>query len=346
MTAATDGIGAAAAPSFSVVVPAHQAAALVGRCLAALVEAGFPPEEILVVDDGSTDGTGEAAAAHGVRVMRHDGALGPARARNAGAAAVQSEILVFVDADVVIHPGARDRLGRHFRDQPELVAVFGSYDDSPESPRPVSLYRNLLHHHVHQTGQPEAETFWTGFGAVRRGAFEAQGGFDPAWQDIEDVEFGLRLRAAGGRIRLDRGLLCRHLKDWTLRSMFRTDWKGRALPWSRLLLEGRAMAGDLNLSRRHRLSGALTALLPVGLLAGVAAPALLWSVPAILAAFVALNAGFLRLLARRRGPALALRSVGYHLAHYAAADLGYLEARIGRMLSGAWRGAPPAPGAT
>lgn len=335
--------GTGTPPTFAVVVPAHDAAAEIAPCLRALTASGFGAGEILVVDDGSRDGTGDAARAEGVRVLRHPRALGPALARNAGAAATDSDVILFVDADVVVHPGARDRLAAFFAGHPDHDAIFGSYDDSPGSRGAVGIYRNLLHHWVHQTSRSEAQTFWAGFGAVRRDAFLAVGGFDPAWS-IEDVELGLRLRQRGGRIRLERTLLCKHLKDWTLRSMVRTDWKVRAVPWARLLLERRTATGDLNLSFAHRLSGAITALIVLTLAIGIAVPPALALVPALLIGFAAANAPFLRFLARRRGWGFAARSLGYHLLHYAAADLGYLEARLGRALRGPATSRPPSSG--
>ena len=100
-------------------------------------------------------------------------------------------------------------------------------------------FRNLLHHHVHQTGAGPAETFWTGLGAVRRDAFSAVGGFDedalPA-----PVDRGHRARPpavrAGGRLRLDPTIQGTHLKRWTLRSMLWTDFARRGVPWVALQL--------------------------------------------------------------------------------------------------------------
>lgn len=321
-------------PSLMVVVPAHQAAAELAQCLDGLFGAGFGRDEVLVVDDGSRDGTGDVARAIGVRVLRHDVALRPARARNAGVRATQSDVIVFVDADVVVHPGARDHILRFFREEPGYVALIGSYDDAPAAPRWVSRYRNLLHHFVHQTGNPEAATFWTGFGAVRRRAFDEAGGLDPAWENIEDVEFGMKLVERGGRIRLDATLLCKHLKDWTLGSMFRTDWKGRAVPWSRLLQRRRARTGDLNLSRTHQTSAAAVALLVGSLLLVPVLPHSLWLAAAALALFLAINARFLCLLARQGGPGFALVSVFYHATHYAAALLGFVQVAATRGRKG------------
>ena len=320
--AAIRGVGEG--PSLAVVVPAHHAADTVGRCLDGLAAAGFAPKEILVVDDGSPDGTGAIARARGVGVIRNDTPQRPARARNAGVAAVTAEVVVFVDADVVVHPDARARLLARFRADPELAAVFGSYDDDPPAPTLVGRYRNLLHHHVHQVSRTEAATFWTGFGAVRRSAYRRLGGLDPAWENIEDVEFGLRLSAAGGRIRLDPGLQATHLKTWTLRSMVLTDMIGRARPWTRLLRAGRAATGDLNTALSHRISAGAVALGGLGLLAAPAAPLALVLAGAGAGAFVAANRRFLVFLGRRHGWGFALACVPVHALHYAAAIAGYL----------------------
>jgi glycosyltransferase involved in cell wall biosynthesis len=313
--------------SIAVIVPAHQAVNELGQCLDGLFAAGFAHNEITVVDDGSRDGTGDVARAAGVHVLRNASALRPARARNAGVAATESDILVFVDADVVLHPGARDRIAAFFRDEPGYVALIGSYDDDPAAPRWVSRYRNLLHHHVHQTGNREASTFWTGIGAVHRAAFDAAGGLYPVWENIEDVEFGFRLIEQGGRIRLDPALQGKHLKDWTLSGMFRTDWKGRALPWTRLLRQRRARTGDLNLSIAHQISAAAVVVAAVSVMLVPFVPGMIWVALAAAAMFVTANARLLRLLASRGGPAFAVAAAFFHAVHYIAALAGYLEGR-------------------
>ncbi len=51
-------------------------------------------------------------------------------------------------------------------EEPDLAAVFGSYDDEPAAPNFLSQYKNLFHHFVHQQGSAEASTFWSGCGAI------------------------------------------------------------------------------------------------------------------------------------------------------------------------------------
>ena len=78
---------------------------------------------------------------------------------------------LFVDADVVMPPGGLGLIAEDFRRDPELAAVFGSYDDTPAWTTFISQYKNLMHHYVHQTSSESAATFWAGCGAVRKTVF-------------------------------------------------------------------------------------------------------------------------------------------------------------------------------
>jgi GT2 family glycosyltransferase len=278
------------------VVPATDAPATLDRCVRAIKAAKSPPEELIVVRDATGPG--------------------PAAARNQGASSATGDLIVFVDADVLVHEDAFKRICDAFERDPALTAVFGSYDDAPEDSGAVSGFRNLLHHHVHQTGEGDATTFWAGLGAVRREAFAEAGGFDSdryPEASIEDIELGTRLSAAGGLLRLDPEIQGTHLKRWTLGEMIRTDYRRRGLPWARLMLRSGAVPRTLNLSWRHRLSAGAT-------LVGAISLALRRPRAAALAVLsvIALNAGFYRLLLRRRGASQTAAAVPLHLIHHLA----------------------------
>jgi len=190
----------------SVIVPAYRAGNLLPASLEAIAASRFPPGEVIVVIDGEEDESmAQAARSRGARVLTLPRRVGPGGARNAGARAAGGRILIFIDADVCVAPEAIGRLVSALEESPEIDAAFGSYDASPPRANFVSQYRNLLHHYVHQQGQPKAQTFWAGLGAIRREAFEAMEGFDAKRYprpSIEDIELGERLRSAGRRVRL------------------------------------------------------------------------------------------------------------------------------------------------
>ena len=317
----------------SVIVPVYDDAANVAECVRALTIVA-PDAELIVVDDGSTDDSAAVAARAGARVVRQASNAGAAAARNAGARAAAGEILVFVDADVVAAPDAVARLVAILHADPDVAAVFGSYDDRPRAPGLVSQYRNLLHHFVHQHGAHDASTFWAGLGAVRRTAFDLVGGFDPRVRGIEDIELGYRLRAKGFRIRLDPRIQGTHLKRWTLGSVLRTDAFMRALPWSRLLVAGRAPLDHLNVTTSQRASAALVLLAVAAAALAALVPGLGTVSAALLLAVVALNRRLFAFFARVRGPAFAVATVPLVLLYYVESGLAYawawLERRLGR----------------
>ena len=306
----------------TVIIPAYQAGHYLDRCLSAVLAAGFDRSEIMVVDDGSTDGSGKIIAEYKIRCLRNETPQGAAAARNLGAAQTDSDILIFIDADIVIHPMTRQQILDKFAQDQTLTALFGSYDDAPAAPGLVSQYRNLLHHHVHQQFSGQIHSFWTGIGAVRRDTFSELGGFDTNWDMMEDVEFGLRLPT--DKTMLVPNIMGTHLKEWTLWSMFQCDLWDRAVPWTRLLKSRRAEVGKLNLSRTHQLSAICIGLFCLSLLLSIPAPISLIITFSALVGFLAINVDLWRLLYRVGGLRLMIPSVLFHAVHYGAALTGYL----------------------
>jgi glycosyltransferase involved in cell wall biosynthesis len=314
-----------ATPLVSVIVPVHDGAATLPMSLAAVRASELPADqlELIVVDDASSDETAEVAARYADRVIRLAAPPhGPAHARNRGSEIARAEVLVFVDADVCVHPDALDRLRAAFEAEPDVVAAFGCYDTHPPAPGLVSQYRNLVHHYVHWRHAGDADTFWAGLGAVRRGEFLAVGGFDerryPRPQ-IEDIELGYRLRALGGRIVLDPAVRGTHLKRWTLRQVVRSDVLDRGVPWMRLLLERRSVgAGTLNIRLGERAFTVLTVAGTALILSGALARStpLLAVGLACLLLVLAGNAHLLRWFAQVRGPGFAAAVVPLRLLYY------------------------------
>lgn len=194
-----------ATQTVSVVVPARDAAATIGRTLACLAaQRGAPAHETIVVDDGSADATAEIAERAGARVIR--GAHGgPAAARNAGAAAARAPLLAFTDADCYPTPGwlaagvaaLADADLVQGRVEPEPGAELGPFDRTLRIERERGLYEtaNLL---------------------VRRELFERLGGFED-WLPArvgkplaEDVWLGWRARRAGARTAFSADALVHH----------------------------------------------------------------------------------------------------------------------------------------
>ena len=340
-------------PRLSVVLPLYQGRAFLDRVLPPLLAARDAGDllEVLIVDDGSTDGGPEFCAELGLSVFPawekqcsddSIGGTGPGRpggpgaARNVGATHARGDVLFFVDADVVLHADAVALVRRAFAEDRSLSALFGSYDATPAHRGWISQYRNLLHHWTHQQGDEEAGTFWAGCGAVRREVFERLGGFDVArfpTSSIEDIELGMRIVDDGGRIRLRKDLLSTHLKRWSFVGMVTTDVLRRALPWSRLLLE-RGGGGDLNVSGSERRRAALACLLWASLCVAPWRPEVLWLSGLLVMLVWFEGRGFYALVLRSAGLGPFVTALVLHPLYYGYATATYAYCLLASLVRG------------
>jgi mycofactocin system glycosyltransferase len=171
-----------------------------GEELAPLVATLAAEGPVIVVDDGSSDGSAERAAAAGARVLSHPTTRGPAAARNAGLAAAETELVAFLDADCEVTPGWRRGLAGLLAADPDLALV---------APRVRSLPGNSALAHYEETASPldlgpdaslvdprRRVTYLPSAALLgRRDALVASGGFDESLRYGEDVDLVWRLLA-------------------------------------------------------------------------------------------------------------------------------------------------------
>lgn len=316
------------------VMPVREGLRYLQHSLVALLEGSGPAlDEVIVVDDGMSAESRQLAHDRGVRIVPSGGSgVGPARARNVGVEHARNAIVLFVDADVVLHPGAVELVAEAFAD-PRTTAVFGSYDDSPPDASYASQYMNLRHHFGHRVPSDDAKTFWSGIGAVRVADFRSVGGFDAQGYprpSIEDIDLGRRLRAAGGRIRRMPGIRGTHLKRWTLAQVVKVDIFDRAIPWTQLMLRYPGAFDDLNVGGAERLKALLALAFSASLVAALFGALPVW-VPAVLlvGAFIS-NRELATLFLKRRGPAFMCAGLLLHQLyyHYSAAVFVCCSARF------------------
>jgi glycosyltransferase involved in cell wall biosynthesis len=251
-------------PFISVIVPVYNGSKHIGQCLDTLKDSSYENYEIILVDDASTDDTPEILERKNFRSLRLSQRSGPAAARNQGAQIAKGEILLFIDSDILVKQDTISRVASDFNNNRGIVAVFGSYDDTPAPPDFLSQFRNLFHHFIHQDSNEEAKTFWAGCGAIYKEIYFKLGGFNRhryTRASIEDIELGISLSNMGYKILLDKELQVKHLKHWSWLNWLKIDVIHRAVPWSRLILELGAIPQDLNLKISHRISAFFVGLL-------------------------------------------------------------------------------------
>lgn len=186
--------------SVSVVIPAYNARTYLQEAVASVLRQSVPPVEILIVDDGSTDGTlalaRDMAAQHPwITVLtRPNGGSGAAR--NTGLAQVSGEFVLFLDSDDRLHDNAiRDHLAA-FADRPGAVMVFGAYDsidaqgalrNSGATPVADVTLEDLALRVIPIPSQS----------MYRKAAIDKIGGYNERFRQSQDVDLHLRLARTG-----------------------------------------------------------------------------------------------------------------------------------------------------
>lgn len=178
----------------SVIIPAYNEAQKIARCLDAPLQAQKEHFwEIIVVDDGSTDGTGNLAETMGARVIKLPENRGVAAARNAGAALAQGDFLIFLDADIVAPLETLYTLVNYLITHPDIHTA-GACPGENLSTNWSSRYLRFLgqwYIRNHVRDHVQVSCFPSECGIVRRPVFEQLGGFPETHGGVGIEEFAL-----------------------------------------------------------------------------------------------------------------------------------------------------------
>lgn len=192
---------------------------------------------VIVVDDGSSDGSAERAAAAGARVLRTAGRGGPAGARNTGLRAARTELVAFVDADCMVAPGWRRGLAALLAADPKLALVAPRVRSAPGNSA-IARYERLaspldLGPDASKVGLDSRVSYLPAAALVAsRDALLELGGFDESMRFGEDVDLVWRLLAAGygARYAPAREVLHRPRPDARALAAQRAGYGGSAVP--------------------------------------------------------------------------------------------------------------------
>jgi GT2 family glycosyltransferase len=217
---------AADSPLVSFVIPVRNDAARLERCLSSIRACAYPADrvEIVVVDNGSSDGSQGVALAAGARLVERPG-LSVAALRNTGAEIGSGGILAFVDADHAIGPdwilAAVETLSA------SDAGISGTLCQAPPDGTWVQHLYDAFRPHAPHARDVE----WLGSGnmAVRRDVFTHACGFDVSLDTCEDVDLCHRTRQLGWRVVDEPRMRSIHYGDpATLRALLVGElWRGR-----------------------------------------------------------------------------------------------------------------------
>ncbi|MDG4787625.1 glycosyltransferase [Micromonospora sp. WMMD1102] len=353
----------------SVIVPNYNKEKTLRACLAAIYAQSFPPAEVIVVDDASTDRSPRIAAEFPCTLLAFPVNRGVSAARNAGAARAGGDVLFFVDSDIALAPDALAEALAELRAHPECGVVQGIYEMTPLfADGPVESYKTLFEHFWRRRDVGVTATTMFALTALPRPVFELVGGFDEGLRDAEDIEFGTRLPTAY-EIRTSDRVLGRH-DDVDRLGPYLSEHFRRARTYAGAVVAARWVPGPsagtpgstvgapgrANSGRRapHRIDvGSVVGLLGsavavAGLPLTARSPWLLAVPLAGLVGFLGADRALLGFAFRQRGPGFLLFAVGMrfltHLSEFAGLALGLTRALLRRPRPG--RVAPLTPGST
>ncbi len=221
-------------PGASVVVATYNRADILKRCLLALVEQTATDFEVLVVDDGSQDGTVPMLEALqqrfprlGLRILQNPENLGSNRSRNRGIQAARGEFVAFLDSDCIAHPNWLESLLAGFTSE-DIAAVTGLV----ENPPPQNLYELAYKGTNRVETAGEAKRLVAGNLAIRRELLLRH----PLDEDLrwgcDEEGISLRLRSAGYRKRFEPAAVVLHDHPFDRRGFFRhASLRGKAAAW-------------------------------------------------------------------------------------------------------------------
>ncbi len=318
-------------PRVSIVIPTHNGAATLAACLESLQASTLAPDEIIVVDDASTDATAQTAARFGCRVIRLDENVGAARAKNRGAAEAAGDILFFTDDDVIVARESLARIAEEFADA-RVAGVVGLLDAKIPFDDFASNFKNLWMRFTYERLPRERiGVFYTSIAAMRRETFLQLGGFDENYRGAsiaEDTEFGQRAWGMGCWLRLDPRVTATHRKHYTLRLVLVTDYlRARALVLMRLRKRGQPFFTSVPWFYQLAVPTIFATLVCLAL--AVIAPILLVASAILLFAFYFLFLTWLTYLARERGARFALVAALFQPVDVLAVGAGMLAAAAG-----------------
>lgn len=193
-------------PLVSVIMPAYNARPYIAEAIRSVMDQDYPNIELIVVDDGSVDGSADYAESLGarLRVIRQANA-GVAAARNKGLAEAKGELIAFLDADDVWLPAKISAQVEYLRQHPETAVVYGIFlrwhakadgsFDAPPAPVVKDPHKVLVARH---SGWIYTELLFDNIvhvitAMIRREVVEKLGGFDESLPTGEDYDFWLRM---------------------------------------------------------------------------------------------------------------------------------------------------------
>lgn len=222
----------------SVYVPCFNSERTIGACLASLIAQRRKPDEILLIDDGSTDRSLEIAKRYpGVKVIHHAVNKGLATARNSGIRFSKGDLVASIDSDCAADPDWLLRLAAEMEHDPKLSGVAGAVNESERDTIPDRWRTFHMAQHYGRTAIDNPRFLFGANTVFRRSALEAAGPYPASLKtNGEDLEICRRIysRVDGAKFRYQPRAVVQHLRRDTFKSLANAYWRYQTyISWTR-----------------------------------------------------------------------------------------------------------------
>ena len=210
----------------SIIIPNYNGSRTINGCLGSVLAHKDDNSEVIVVDDGSDDGSRDIIQSYPCKLVFLEKRSGAATARNAGAAASKGEVLFFIDADCHLTPDTLPVLRKCLDRYSAGTVIGGTYTLMPVDPGFFSKFQSVFINYSETKRNAHPDYIAAHAMAVPADTFRGAGGFPEHFRTvIEDVEFSHRLRRSGVRLVMAPDLQVRHQFDFTLARSLRNAAK-------------------------------------------------------------------------------------------------------------------------
>lgn len=313
----------------SLVIPNHNKASTIGKCLEAAFSSEYGNFEVIVVDDNSEDDSVEIIKRFPCKLIslkRHEGT---SRARNIGAQNSSGEYIFFTDADCLLLPDTLAILNKRIGSLPpsftpgkesgEGVVIGGTYTKMPFDRKFFSIFQSVFVHYSETKNQENIDYVAAHAMIIHQKTFRESGGFPEEFMPIlEDVEYSHRLKRAGVRIIMYSDIQVQHIFNFTLMGSLFNAYR-KTTYWCTYSFGNRDLltdSGSASLELKANVVSLFLCLVLFALWMLTHKPVLLYFIPVIFLSNVMINMKQIKMFYDTKGLMFAVSAVFYYMVIY------------------------------
>lgn len=230
----------------SFVIPNWNGGATIKKCLEATFAVEDDNFEVIVVDDGSDDGSVEIIKSFPCKLIQLEKRSGASKARNVGAFSSDSKYLFFTDADCVPQKNILKVTRKTIAEQEPGMIIGGTYTREPYDKQFFSRFQSVFINHFETKTLVDPDYIASHALVMDTAIFKKSGGFSNIFMPtamIEDVEFSHNLRKSGYKLITNPDILVEHCFNFSFYKSMRNGWR-KAVHWTRYSLTNKDMFSD------------------------------------------------------------------------------------------------------